>query len=71
MKWKTADLNLIGVNFKKKITVCFSQSYLIVKEIITLTQRFSFNTISHHTRTMLEENSGLKAYFYGNVFVLG
>ena len=69
MKWKTADLNLIGVNFKKKITVFFSQSYLIVKEIITL--RFSFNTISHHTRTMLEENSVLKGYFYGNVFVLG
>ena len=60
MKWKTADLNLIGVDFNNKITVFFSQSFLIVKEIIALTQRFSFNTISHHTRTVLEQNSVLK-----------
>ena len=31
MKWKTADLKLIGVNDKKKIKVFPSQSYLIVK----------------------------------------
>ena len=47
------------------------QSYLIVKEIVILTQRFSSKTVSHHSRTVFWENSVLKGYFYGNVFVLG
>ena len=60
MKRKTADLKLIGVSDKKKITVFASQSYLIVKELLTLTQRFSLKTVGHHTRMMLWENSVLK-----------
>ena len=55
MRRKRADLKLIGVNDKKKIKVFASQSYLIVKELLTSTQRFSLKTVGHHTRvrTML------------------
>ena len=57
MKRKRADLKLIRVNDKKKIKVFASQSYLIFKELLTSTQRFSLKTVGHHTRTMLWENS--------------
>ena len=57
MKRKRADLKLIGVNDKKKIKVFASQSYVIFKELLTSTQRFSLKTVGHHTRTTLWENS--------------
>ena len=57
MKRKRADLKLIRVNDKKKIKVFASQSYLIFKELLTSTQRFSLKTVGHHTRTTLWENS--------------
>ena len=57
MKRKRADLKMIRVNDKKKIKVFASQSYLIFKELLTSTQRFSLKTVGHHTRTTLWENS--------------
>ena len=57
MKRKRADLKLIRVNDKKKRKVFASQSYLIFKELLTSTQRFSLKTVGHHTRTTLSENS--------------
>ena len=50
MKRKRADLKLIRVTDKKKIKVFASQSYLIFKELLTSTQRFSLKTVGHHTR---------------------